>query len=840
KCPAGHFNILYFASAASFTKKESEHLKAPLDAAKLFDTLDKQYPGMKTKVLSSCAVTVNLEYVDIEDADKDLVIKEGDEVGIIPPQAGPTPSSHPVAVPQEHAQQQPYYLDREPRDSTDSADHNLEDHSEDEIHESPETLGDEDGHEKTSPSKSSDAKRPRACDSCRGLKVRCIIDPSSGLPCKRCAKAGRQCIVTPPTRKRQKKADSRVAELEKKIDALTATLKAQNAAAAGEFTNPRAEAPHYQANQRLLGEHIDTRVTSQSRLNESPVTALPRKKRRIDSDNNSRVGVEMKRIWGVTRSLANILKRHSHPHPLMRRRSRKPVVFDHSDIDGRIDVLIDRETAEKLFDRYVRDFAGQMPAVVFPPGTTAKQVRAQKPVLFLAIMSSTCYGFSIHREAQRQLQQELRDVFADSIWRNAEKSLELIQALQVATLWYRPPSNFEQHMFYQIVHMATIMAIDIGMGRRQHINRRRGPILQPARLLPNADTAEVRRAWLTCYLLCISITMVLRRPILLRFNEYMQECIEYLETAPDTYPSDTLFCQHVKLAHIAEEIATNFNLDDVCSSVSMGDRRVIFGIKRFERDLVERIKKDPPNPALRLSEHVTNLYIHEIALHYNQNDTDFRPPYNGDADKAPAQRIISAEHVDALSELARSCKAILDSYLAYDFDSLYMLPIIFSVRTVYATVVLLKLYVAATTPGEMMSIIKKDELYVEVYLSRLQQRFQAIMDRDSQIPHAKFLFVVQRLNERYMTILRDVEKRQTKRQSGVPPPAKMLRSDAPPTQAEGLHLLSAVAMGGTPAAPNGAPNQQTPGIPTPQSQGQTPQSWYPPNEMPGVHPHGMP
>lgn len=34
-------------------------------------------------------------------------------------------------------------------------------------------------------------------------------------------------ITTPPTRKRQKKADSRVAELERKIDALTATLHAQ-------------------------------------------------------------------------------------------------------------------------------------------------------------------------------------------------------------------------------------------------------------------------------------------------------------------------------------------------------------------------------------------------------------------------------------------------------------------------------------------------------------------------------------------------------------------------------------------------------------------------------------
>ncbi|KAB8302865.1 hypothetical protein EYC80_006198 [Monilinia laxa] len=74
---------------------------------------------------------------------------------------------------------------------------------------------------------STDAKRPRACEACRGLKVKCEPDMNNfDGPCKRCAKASRHCVVTVPSRKRQKKADSRVAELEKKIDALTATLQA--------------------------------------------------------------------------------------------------------------------------------------------------------------------------------------------------------------------------------------------------------------------------------------------------------------------------------------------------------------------------------------------------------------------------------------------------------------------------------------------------------------------------------------------------------------------------------------------------------------------------------------
>lgn len=95
KPPPGHFVLLYFASAATFTMKQSEYLPAPLAAPRLFQVLEGRYPGIRQKVLSSCAVTVNLEYVDLDEGDivaatepsipSNVIIKEGDEVAIIPP-----------------------------------------------------------------------------------------------------------------------------------------------------------------------------------------------------------------------------------------------------------------------------------------------------------------------------------------------------------------------------------------------------------------------------------------------------------------------------------------------------------------------------------------------------------------------------------------------------------------------------------------------------------------------------------------------------------------------------------------------------------------------------------
>lgn len=91
KAPAGQFTILYFASASTFTHKTVETLPAPLPVIDLFSVLEQRYPGIKERVLNSCALTVNLDYVDLDTASKAEgdamvnVIQEGDEVAIIPP-----------------------------------------------------------------------------------------------------------------------------------------------------------------------------------------------------------------------------------------------------------------------------------------------------------------------------------------------------------------------------------------------------------------------------------------------------------------------------------------------------------------------------------------------------------------------------------------------------------------------------------------------------------------------------------------------------------------------------------------------------------------------------------
>ncbi|KAF2151804.1 Molybdopterin synthase sulfur carrier subunit [Myriangium duriaei CBS 260.36] len=82
KPPSGHFNLLFFASAQTCTRKASETLAAPMTVAELMENLEQRYPGMQ-KILQSSALTINLDYVD--DDSPSVVINDGDEVAIIPP-----------------------------------------------------------------------------------------------------------------------------------------------------------------------------------------------------------------------------------------------------------------------------------------------------------------------------------------------------------------------------------------------------------------------------------------------------------------------------------------------------------------------------------------------------------------------------------------------------------------------------------------------------------------------------------------------------------------------------------------------------------------------------------
>lgn len=272
--------------------------------------------------------------------------------------------------------------------------------------------------------------------------------------------------------------------------------------------------------------------------------------------------------------------------------------------------MISADNANTVFNCYVEKMAPHMPVVVFPPGTTAAEVRKTKPTLFLAILSAG--SGMIFPDLQRQLTKEVMNIYAEHIIINGEKTLELIQALHISTLWYWPPEHFEELKFYQLIHIAAVMALDIGMGKKNKSPKAKNAGLwrdHPWRRTPYPDpeSLEARRAWLACYFLCCNASMGLRRPNLIRWSSFMADCIDVLENSPEALPSDKVLCQWVRSQHITEEVGTQFSMDDPGANVSIADQKVQFALKGFERDLEKWSSQIPPEVQSRM--YYSEVYI---------------------------------------------------------------------------------------------------------------------------------------------------------------------------------------------------------------------------------------
>ena len=352
-----------------------------------------------------------------------------------------------------------------------------------------------------------DSKRPRACEACRGLKVRCEPDPGTG-PCKRCKKANRNCVITAPSRKRQKKTDSRVAELERKIDALTASLHATkegNLSGSDDDGYMDGDTPHI--------ESLDGR-SNQPTSPYTTTSADASRKRRIseyqqDSGFGSRRPSDSEAISQTSpANVANLGPREFAP---LKPDTGGPQFGADGELDptvyGEADAVLGRkvhaETANGLFRHYTDHMAPHVPIVVFSPGTSPDTIRKRSPILFLAILSVA--SGQEFPDLQATLTREIMRILADRVFVMGEKSLELVQALQVVTIWYWPEINGDSK-YYQFIHMTAVMAIDLGMHRRQpSLILRKEQILglpKPKSYLSDPCTTECRRAWLGCYLLC--------------------------------------------------------------------------------------------------------------------------------------------------------------------------------------------------------------------------------------------------------------------------------------------------------------------------------------------------
>ncbi|KAE8348423.1 hypothetical protein BDV28DRAFT_161368 [Aspergillus coremiiformis] len=595
-------------------------------------------------------------------------------------------------------------------------------------------------------------KRPRACESCRQLKVRCEPDISNpSASCKRCAKAGRSCVVTVPTRKRQKKTDSRVAELERKIDALTASLQASRGSGPALQTGYPGPAREEHTGKRWLGPTQNASTGSLSM--ESPTSLAGNKRRHSgeikDPRDSGLVGPSLHRSSspGTEQSLDTSRQWHGCPGSGSRSTGPQPNAANEP-VDVIDRGLVSAAVASEAFTRYVDHMSPHIPMVVFPPGTTMGDIRKTKPVLLHAIIAVAVGPFQ--PELQIPLIEDFYKVIAERVVVKGEKSLDLVQGLLVTCNWYIPPDHFEELKFYQLTHMAVTLAMDIGMYRRPMPKSRPWILIKDLILkkspAQDPDSAEARRAWLGCYFLAVQVAASLRRTLLVRWTPYMDECVEILEKSPDSLPSDKVMVQWAKLVHIIEDIHQQISPDDAGSIVAFSEPKVQYTLKVFEKQLeqLQRERSPGESPIFTQAEYIVNLYLHEGAMHVDYSDDQKTP---GDEHSTPA----SAVHMTALSTCLASIHQAIDTICSIDIKDLISLPVFALARTSFTVVALIKLYSIVSAPETRIGqVIDAASLKTEYYLDRVIEHYTRAGEQAGGRTPAKFSVVLTMLRGWFM------------------------------------------------------------------------------------------
>ena len=412
--------------------------------------------------------------------------------------------------------------------------------------------------------------------------------------------------------------------------------------------------------------------------------------------------------------------------------------------------IINMVQASAFLERYNKHMVAHLPGVVFPADMTADKLRRTRPILFHAVMAAAAGEVP---SVQKILTNELMKRFAEEVMVTGNKSLELVQAIQIATIWYWPPERFEELKFYQLLHIAAVMAIDLGLGRKRQPRgglRNGMPSTIRDKIMykpppPDPTSIESRRAWLTCYFLATNTSMALHRPNLIRWSSFMEESVEILETSPEAPPTDKYLCHLIWTHRLAEEVGINF-FDDHNSGTNIAIPRTQHLLSYFEHKLDEYRKALPDDmrrPSLMLSFYVLDLYMHEIVW---QNESPDDKPVDGQT--AWLDGNLTPAHVKALSATLEAIKHIFEIFLNMEVYSIRCLPAFSFVRIAYAVVILIRIHLSVISPKtELGKVMKKEDIEVEKWIEKLLEKFKVTMAEDKNRPAAKFFFVLGMLRQ---------------------------------------------------------------------------------------------
>lgn len=417
----------------------------------------------------------------------------------------------------------------------------------------------------------------------------------------RCARLGRHCVFS-EGRARRKKGnpnETRIIEVEKKIDSIYSLLQP--------------------------GPTSQSRLVSQPPESIAPNTLTPAESASWESERSPGQGASP-----------------NAPHV---RVSSHYCEEDSGTIDVIQKGIITDQEAEVLLNTSISEYGG-FPWTVIPSKLPLNLFRRERPHLLLSLLALASRR---QPKVHESLEREFRKVVSAKVIVDVEPDLDLLQGLSVYLAWYHLHPKAQPKKIHMLAQIAVAINADLGMPSL--ISGEDNPVLK----------AELERTYVGVYYISSCISMTSRKPISMRYDDYIGDCCRSLAEI-NNVPTDADLIHFIQIKRLAEEIASTFGYD---SPNNKGGHlrmdNVELSIKTFESRLHDLRRSLPSNSAclasITLAYESTNVYLHEVPLHMEQSIARSSVPPVHEAE------YLSQRRISLLLSCLEATKSFLDCFL---------------------------------------------------------------------------------------------------------------------------------------------------------------------------------
>ncbi|KAF2261922.1 hypothetical protein CC78DRAFT_607015 [Lojkania enalia] len=262
------------------------------------------------------------------------------------------------------------------------------------------------------------------------------------------------------------------------------------------------------------------------------------------------------------------------------------------------------------------------PFVVVPPVSTLNELRKEKPLLYLAIVTIGC-----QEDTNRQLQfaQIFREEVSQAVFIRGEKNLALLEGILVYVAWGHVHMQLSNQLF-NLLHMPFAMVTELGLNLDPNSLAITSPgmlrNLHQGRTTAISRTFEERRILLGVFWLGSITRTCFKEVEALRFTSYMDECCVVLDEAQNR-SDDRYLVRLVRLQEQAERISRMFYTEGLETFHNLPTQSAV-AISSFEKSLSPLPYVHPAHvsiivlttrPAILLiSYHTLRLHLCKVAL----------------------------------------------------------------------------------------------------------------------------------------------------------------------------------------------------------------------------------